>query len=268
MPEKILSDCPTPQKRIKPYHEMSFEEYAATEHSEAVPRWSILAVLPESYTRNQLCQLGREVLLALAFLWGVKREGSKEQLADRILARVRFRLMLGQETQGSLASRRRKDLVMIAKEAGIYHSWLSREHLASALIRWREEARRHAKLEIATLQHERLVTTAAQKGLPVPADNLTRYGLDASGQKEPTVLGVPLSRAMRTAPEALTAAKTLPLSDFRDWVQANGDLASKLVFIEPGILGDGGDVLWIAVRKAFTPPELPPLFAGSLDPYA
>jgi hypothetical protein len=58
-------------------------------------------------------------------------------------------------------------------------------------------------------------------------DNLSKYGLNASGSKEQTIVGVPLSRALRVAPEALAAARTLSLPAFRAWVQANHDLSSK-----------------------------------------
>jgi hypothetical protein len=241
---------------------MSFEEYATTEHSQTVPRWSILAIPPEAYTRTQLCQLGKEALSALAYVWSVKRDGSKEQLADRIIRRVQFRSMLARESEISLATRNRNDLISIAQEAGVYHPWLNRKDLAACLIQWRENTRRCAKIQIAKAQHERIVRTAARKGLYVPPDNLSQYGLDADGHREPTILGVPLSRALRFAPEAVTAARSLTTSAFREWVKANRDLSSKLVFIEAGILGDSGDLFWREVQRAFALPEVPPLFAG------
>ena len=250
------------QNKPRPYHEMSLEEFVATDHSQTVPRWSILAVPPEAYRRTQLRQFGKDALIGLAFVWGVKRGGSKEQLADRVIRRVQFRSMLAAESETSLATRRRKDLIAIAQEAGVYHPWLNRKNLAAYLIQWRENARRHARIEIAKARHECIVRRAARKGLWVPPDNLSKYGLNASGSKEQTIVGVPLSRALRVAPEALAAARTLSLSAFRAWVQANHDLSSKLVFIDAGILGDHGNHFWREVQAAFAPPDLPPLFVS------
>lgn len=71
----------------KPYHEMSFTEYASTAHSQSVPKWSILAIPPDDYSIAMLGSLNGEHLRALAFLWDVSREGSKEILAKRIIAR-------------------------------------------------------------------------------------------------------------------------------------------------------------------------------------
>jgi hypothetical protein len=247
---------------LKLFHEMSLEEYAATDHSRLVPRWSLLAISPDRYTRTQLCRLPRSALRALAFVWGVTLEGSKERVADRIIRRVEFRTMLATETDVSLSTRQRKDLAAIAKEAGIYHPWLNRNNLASCVIRWREDARRHARLQIAAVQHERIVRSAARKGLTVPHQNLSRYGLDANGNAEPTILGVPLSSALQSAPEAIEAARKLPRSDFLEWVKMNADLSSRIAFIEPGLLADGGAVFWPGVRTAFQPQPAPPLFAS------
>ena len=80
------------------------------------------------------------------------------------------------------------------------------------------------------------------------------------GCYEMTILGVPLSRALRFAPEAVEAAKTLSVGAFRDWVRANQVLASKLVFIQAGILGDHGDLFWREVHRVFAPQEILPLF--------
>src|ERR1700746_610802 len=98
---------------------MSLEEYTATGHSQSVPRWSILNIPPGTYTQNELTRFGRETVKALALLWGVTREGSKEEIAARIIRRVQFRSMLAQETVTSLALRPRKELVAIATEAGV-----------------------------------------------------------------------------------------------------------------------------------------------------
>lgn len=258
-PNQSLS-VPGAVKPAKPYHEMVFDEYAATAHSQSVPRWSILALLPDTYTRTELCRYGRDALSALSQLWGVKRDGTKADIADRIIARVQFRSMMAEETAASLASRTRKELVAIATEAGVYHPWLNRKEMAAELIRWREDSRRNARFLIAKANHERLIRSAARKGLRVPEENLFRYGLDRDGHEEPTILGVPLSRASRVSPEAVEAAKRLSHPAFQDWVQANRDLSGKLVFIQPGILGDGGSSFWREVQRAFTVPDLLPLF--------
>lgn len=249
----------------KPYHQMSLKEYTATAHSQSVPRWSILAIPPDTYThtQNELIRFGREAVKALALLWGVTREGSKEEITARILRRVQFRSMLAEETEISLALRPRKELVAIATEAGIYHPWLNRKGLAGLLIRWREDSRNNARTQIAMANHERLVRRAARKSLRVPEENLRQYGLDASGCYEKTTLGMPLSRALRFAPEAVEAAKTLSASAFREWVLTHQALSGKLVFIQPGILGDHGDLFWREVQRAFAP-EIPPLFHMSL----
>lgn len=246
----------------KPYHQMSIEEYAPTDHSQTVPRWSILNIPPETYTRAELCEFGKENLLALAFLWGVKHDGSKEELADRVIRRVQFRIMLARETVASLAMRSRKDLSGIAQEAGVYHPWLNRKDLAACLMQWLHDTRRHARMRLAEANHERIVRRAARKGLSVPADNLSRYGLDAKGDGEPTLVGVPLSRALRLAPEIIDAARRLSLPAFRKWVKDNPNLSDKVMFLVAGILADGGDCFWRGVQRAFKPPDLPPLFTA------
>jgi hypothetical protein len=244
----------------KPYHEMTLEEYSAKAHSQSVPRWSILAINPDTYTAKQLCHHGRDALSAFAQLWGVKRDGTKQEIADRIIRRVQFRSMMAKETETSLAARPRKELAAIATEAGVYHPWLNRKALAAVLIQWREDSRRNVRLQIAKANHERLVQTAARKGVHVPEANLRMYGLDREGHYEPTILGVALSQAIRCAPEAVEAARTLTAPAFREWLAANPDLSSKLVFIQPGILGDGGHVFWREAQHAYTSPEVPPLF--------
>jgi hypothetical protein len=250
---------------VRPYHEMTLEEYTTTAHSQNVPRWSILAIPPESYSAEQLCKFGAEDLRALAFLWRVRQGGSKSGLAARIVRRSQFRDILARESESSLAKRPRKELLDLAREAGIYHSWLNRKEVAATLIQWRDESRRHAAREIAQTRHEEIVRTAARKHLFVPAENLTRYGLDRDGHLEPTILGMPLSRALQTAPEAIGAARTLTLPNFLEWVEEHPSLARRLVFIETGILGDGGRVFWWPVQVAFTPADLPPLFAPLRD---
>lgn len=161
-----------------------------------------------------------------------------------------------------LAKRPRAELLGIAKEAGIYHPWLNRKGIAASLIQWREDSRRHAAREIAKARHEQLVQAAARKKLFVPEENLSRYGLDRNGNFENNIFGVPVSRALQFAPEAIAAARSLSLIDFIAWVKENSFPASKLVFFEPGILGDGGRLLWNQVQQAFAAPEVPPLFAA------
>ncbi len=246
----------------KPYHEMSFTEYADTAHSQTVPKWSILAMSADEYTVSSLCRLSGEQLRALAFLWDVRREGSKEIVANRIIKRHQFRRMLSEATEESLASRPRKELASIAQEAGIYHPWLNRREMARQLMDWRRAGRERVRIEIAKARHERVVQKAARSGHYVPPENLERYGFDAHGEYEPVIFGVPQSRASRTAPEAIAAAKELSKEEFMAWIKANPGPAARLVFIEPGILGDGGSLFWKTVQAAAAPVDAPPLFAG------
>lgn len=249
----------------RPYHEMALEDYAATPHSQTVPRWSILAVPPESYSVAQLTRYGTGALRALAFLWRVRQDGTKHQLAERIIRRSQFRSRLAAQNESSLAKQPRKELLNLAKEAGIYHPWLNRKGIATSLIQWREDSRRHAAMEIAKARHEQLVQSAARKRLFVPDENLRRYGLDRNGDFEKIIFSVPVSLALQFAPEAMAAARSLSLTDFLAWVKDNSFAASKLVFIEPGILGDGGRLFWKLVQKAFSASEVPPLFAALAD---
>jgi hypothetical protein len=249
----------------QPYHQMTLEEYATTPHAQTVPRWSILALPTVTYSVTQLCRYGTEALRALAFVWRVRQDGTKHELAERIIARAQFRSQLATESQASLAKRPRKELLELAKEAGIYHPWLNRNGIAASLIQWREDSRRHAAMEIARARHEQLVQSAARKNLFVPSENLSRYGLDRNGEFENTIFGVPVSRALQFAPEAIAAARSLSLINFLAWVKENSVPASKLVFIEPGILGDGGQLFWKLVQKAFAAPDVPPLFAALAD---
>jgi hypothetical protein len=251
-----------PAEESKPYYEMAFEEYATTAHSRAVPKWSVLAIPPEKYSTTVLCQMGTAQLRVLAFLWGVKQDGSKDVVAERIIQRYQFRAKLSGETEQSLAKLPRKALVPIAKEAGVYHPWLNRDDLAKQLVQWRHSGRERVRIEIARARHESAIREAAKKGRYVPAQNLERYGLDAQGQYEPIIFGVPLSHAQQTAPEAVAAARNLPRDEFLFWIEKNKSYAAKLSFIEPGSLADGGALFWVLVQKAFTTPEIPPLFAG------
>lgn len=134
--------------------------------------------------------------------------------------------MMAKETERSLAGQPRKNLAAIAREAGVYHPWLNRKTLAATLIRWREDSRRNVRLKIAKANHERLVRTPARKGVHVPEANLRMYGLDREGHYEPTILGVPLSQAIRYAPEAVEAARTLTAPAFREWLTANPNFSS------------------------------------------
>lgn len=245
----------------KPYHELSLSEYAATAHSQIVPRWSVFAISPDSYSVGQLCRFSGEQLRALAFLWGVNRDGSKETLAKRIIRRHHFRVMLSKEDENSLARMPRKKLTDIALEAGVFRSWLNRKQIATQLVEWRSTTRERVRIEWAKARHERVVRQAARKGHYVPRENLEKYGIDAQGNDEQVVLGVPLSRASRLAPEAIAAAKRLSLADFLAWVTAN-PAAQQIVSIESGILGDGGALFWKSVQRVFAPVDVPPLFAG------
>lgn len=251
----------------KPYHEMSLSEYAATAHSQIVPRWSVFAISPDSYSVVQLCRFSGEQLRALAFLWGVKRDGSKEILAKRIIQRHHFRVILSKQDENSLARMPRKKLTNIALEAGVFRSWLNRKQMAAQLVQWRSTTRERVRIEWAKARHERVVRQAARKGHSVPRENLEKYGIDAQGNDEQVVLGVPLSRASRLAPEAIAAAKRLSLADFLAWVIANPAASQQIVVIESGILGDGGVLFWKSVQSAFAPVDVPPLFAG-VEPVA
>lgn len=246
----------------KPYHDMTLAEYAMTSHSQTVPRWSILAVPPAQYSLSVLCRFSNGHVRCLASLWGVNQSGSKDVLAERIIRRHEFRVMLSQESEESLSRKPRAVLVTIAQEAGVYHSWLNRKELARQLTEWHRAARDRARKEIAKARHELLVTTAAKRGLPIPSENLERYGLDAQGNQEPVICGLPLSRALRRAPEAVTAARDLSKESFLNWIEINPAGASRLTLIETGILADGGGWFWKMVQDAFAPAEIPPLFAG------
>jgi hypothetical protein len=246
----------------KPYHEMTLAEYEMTSHSQTVPRWSILAIPPEQYALSILCRFSSDHVRCLASLWGVNQSGSKEVLAERIIRRHQFRVMLSRESEESLSRKPRADLAVIAQEAGVYHSWLNRKELARQLTEWHRRARDRARKEIAKARHELVVTRAARRGLPVPSENLERYGLDALGHQEHTICGLPVSRALRRAPAAVTAARDLSKESFLNWIKANPAGASRLTLIETGILADGGAWFWKAVQDALAPAEIPPLFAG------
>lgn len=241
---------------------MSFDLYATTAHAQRVAKWSLLAIPPNDYSVTLLCRYKSEQLRALAYLWGVTQDGSKHVLDQRIIRRHQFRKMLSQESEESLARKTRTALTSISREAGIFHSWLSRKQLAAQLIVWLREERARVRREIANARHERLVRQAARNGFCVPGDNLERYGIDSQGNQERMICGVSSSRAARLAPEAIAAAKTLSQAEFLEWTRANPEATSRLVFIETGILGDDGALLWKLVQRAFTPAPSLPLFDG------
>jgi hypothetical protein len=263
MTNNVAADMETNQK---PYHEMTFAEYETTSHSQTVPRWSVLAVPPEQYSLSVLCRFSSDHVRCLAFLWGVNQSGSKEVLAKRIIRRHEFRVMLSQESEESLSRKPRAILVIIAQEAGVYHSWLNRKELARQLKEWHRAARQRARTEIARTRHELVVTKAARRGSSVPPENLERYHLDEHGHRERSICGTPASRALQTAPAAVTAARDLSKQNFLNWVKANPSDVLRVSLIQPGILADGGAWFWKAVQDALAPAEVPPLFAGiSID---
>ncbi len=250
----------------KAYYEMTPLEYEVTAHSQTVPRWSILAVPPEEYSVSALCRFTADHLRALAYVWGVNQTGSKEAVAKQIIGRSILRNRLSKETVESLSRMSRRELKLIAQDAGIYHSWLNRQHQARSLIEWHRAARIHARRTLAKARHELLVRKAARAGLCVPRENLEFYGVDIHGDREPFILGVPLSRAMRVAPDAMASAKELSKESFLAWISATPSEASSLALIEAGILADGGARFWHSVQQAFTASDVPPLFRALEEP--
>ena len=130
---------------------MTLAEYEVTSHSQTVPKWSILAVPPEQYSLAVLCRFNNDHVRCLAFLWGVNQSGSKEVLAERIVRRREFRVLLSQESEESLSRKPRAILITIAQEAGVYHSWLNRRELARQPKEWQRSTRQR---EVARARHE------------------------------------------------------------------------------------------------------------------
>jgi hypothetical protein len=86
----------------RPFHELSLHEYLATEDAQRVSRFSIAALSPTEYTLTRLSGFPLEQLKALAQLWGVARNGSKQDVIRRIIQRKEFRERLTAHSQESL----------------------------------------------------------------------------------------------------------------------------------------------------------------------
>ncbi|HET6843524.1 MAG TPA: hypothetical protein VFK06_17865 [Candidatus Angelobacter sp.] len=246
----------------KPFHEMTPAEYELTAHSQAVPKWSILAIQPEQYSVSTICRYGADHVRALARVWGVNLSGSKIVVAEGIVRRRDVRAALSWETENTLSRKSRPVLTVIAQDAGVYRPWLNRRDLAALLIQWRCEERSRARREIARARHELLIMRAARAGLTVPRNNLERYGLDEHGNRQPAICGVPLSRALQVAPNAIASARDLSKDAFLRWIRSHPSAAATLTLIGTGILADGGVGFWRTVQEAFAPAEIPPLFAS------
>lgn len=245
----------------KAFHEMTPAEYELTAHSQAVPKWSILAIQPGQYSASTICRYGADHVRALARVWGVNLSGSKIVVAEGIVRRRDVRAALSSETENSLTRKSRPALTVIAQDAGVYHPWLNRRELAALLIQWRRGERSRARREIARARHELLIIKAARAGLAVPLNNLEHYGLDEHGHRQPAICGVPLSRAVQVAPNAIASARDLSKGEFLDWIRSHPSAAASLTRIGTGILADGGVGFWRAVQVASAPAEIPPLFA-------
>lgn len=230
---------------------MTCREYASTADAAKIPKWSVFALAPTDYTVPGLSRFGRDHLKALAGLWVVSTSGSKSDLVERIIRRKQLREAISGETEPSLLRKTRKDLASMAGEAGLFHSALRKEDIVRQLVAWREAARNKARNEIAKARHENIVRRAARSGLYVPADNLRAYGLKADGQKEPSILGTPVSEAIRIAPGLIAAARALSQPEFAAWIEAHKQEAGRTFFIEPGSVSGGGVRIWHAVRTAF-----------------
>jgi hypothetical protein len=234
----------------KPFHEMTLQEYLSTSDSQKVSRFSIAALQASDYTAERLTNFPSEHLKALAQLWGVARNGPKQDLVRRIIRRKEFRERLLTYSPESLCQLPRKELVEMAKEAGLFYSALNKTHLATQLIAWRKSEADRAAHELGEARHFRLVQKALHAGLWVPVENRERYGLDTNGQPERQIFQVPRSVAARRAPEAIAAARELSQQDFQAWVQRNPEAAHKANFITASAMITPS-LFWSIVRSAY-----------------
>jgi hypothetical protein len=246
----------------RPFHELFLHEYLATEDAQRVSRFSIAALAPGEYTPSRLSGFPLEQLKALAQLWGVARNGSKQDLVRRIIQRKEFRQRLTAHSQESLLLLRRKELAAMAKEVGLFHSALNKKEIASQLMAWRRSEGLRAAQQLGEARHFRIVQKALRAGLDVPAENRERYGLDTEGRPERQISRVPRSVAARRAPEAVAAARELSQNDFNTWAQQNPKAAHKADLITPGAMLDKS-LFWVMVRRAYESEPQGRLFGNS-----
>ena len=229
---------------------MTLQEYLATSDSQRVSSYSIAALPSSDYTVPRLAFFSKEQLDVLAQLWGVARNGSKQDLIQRIIQRKEFRERLAEHSEESLLALTRKELVEMAKETGMFYSALNKKEIAAQLPAWRKSEALRAAQQLGEARHFRIVQKALYAGLTVPAENCERYGFDSDGRPERQIFQVPRSVAARRAPEAVAAARDLSQSDFANWVQQNPEQARKANFITPGAMLNSS-LFWLVVRNAY-----------------
>ena len=244
----------------KAYHEMTASEYLLTDDSKRISKASIAALKPEGYTAGRLNQFPIGDLKILAYLWGVAQNGPKPVLIARIVRRKLFREALAAESVESLGGLRRRQLAQMAKEAGFFYSALNKAEIAAQLIAWRRAEGLRASQQLGEARHFQHVQRALFRGLKVPDANRDRYGLDVDGAFEPQIFGVPRSVAKRRAPEAVTAACSLPESEFVDWWKMHDSKVNEIFLINPGVSLCEPSLFWRVVRDAFAPALQPTLF--------
>jgi len=238
---------------------MTLHEYLAISDAQKVSRVSIAALSSSEYNAQRLTLFSLEQLRALAQLWGVARNGSKQGLVGRIIQRKEFRQQLAAHSRESLLTLTRRELVRMAKEARLFYSALNKEEIATQLVAWRKSEALRAAQQLGEARHIRIVQKALRAGLPVPPENRERYGLDSEGRPERQIFRVPRSVAARRAPEAVAAARELSQQDFETWVERNPEAAHKANFITPGAMLDHS-LFWLAVRNAYESDPQPALF--------
>lgn len=236
----------------KPFHEMTLGEYLLTSDAQRIPKHSIAGLHPAEYSAARLSPFHAKDLEALALLWGVARTGRKDDLINRIIRRKEFRERLASHTIESLSCLSRKELAAMAKEAGLFHSALTKEAIRTALLSWRKAERIRAARQLGEVRHFQRVRRALIQGLRVPAENRERYGLDENGRIERHIYGIPVSTAIRRAPEAITAARDLSQGAFAAWVQNHSKESEKANLVVPGLISSPAQ-FWAAVQKAFAP---------------
>ncbi len=235
----------------KPYHQMTLQEYRATDDAKRIPRSSIAALPPNEYTPERLGKFDNAHLKTLAQLWGIPQNGNKPELVRRILRRKEFREQLSGHTIESLCGLSRKELTELAKEARLFYSALNKGQIAHQLIAWRSAERSRVEGQIAEARHFYIVRKALISGLSVAVENLERYGLDEDGRDERQIFGVPRSIAARRAPQAVAAARELSRAEFLSWVKDHPEQAGAANLIAAGTMYDHGALFWRLVQKAF-----------------
>jgi hypothetical protein len=152
---------------VQPW-QLTYHEYAKAPDATRVPRGSVLATDPRHITADWLAARSLAELQAIALAYGETYNGTKADLAARILNAKGLRDILAHETVHTLKTLSGKTLRAWLNQARAYVPG-TRYGMAAALVNWRDRARSTGQHFIATHRHQAHILRAIRRGEDVPS---------------------------------------------------------------------------------------------------